>query len=96
MGRGGVNLNLTLVRTAGAGIAFPFPLRSLTRPPVLRAQDPSPPKQQKVEVRVLTEFGSFWTRDGEVHLHAHSTHLLWRDEAQPLIAEGVLEKVSDE
>ena len=59
-------------------------------------QDPSPPKQQKVEVRVLVDFGSFWTRDGEVLLAARSTHLLWRDEAQPLIAEGVLEKVSDE
>jgi GINS complex subunit 1 len=44
----------------------------------------------------LVDFGSFWTRDGEVLLAARSTHLLWRDEAQPLIAEGVLEKVSDE
>jgi len=57
--------------------------------------DPSPPKQHKVEVRVLKDAGSLWTRDGEVHLAARSMHLMWRDEAQPLIAEGVLEKVSD-
>jgi hypothetical protein len=37
-----------------------------------------------------------YTRDGEVTLLARSTHYLWRDEAQPLIAEGVLAKCSDE
>jgi GINS complex subunit 1 len=57
--------------------------------------DPSPPKQHKIEVRVLTDVGSMWFRDGEVHLAARSTHLLWRDEAQALIAEGLVEKVSD-
>jgi GINS complex subunit 1 len=53
--------------------------------------DLAPPKQQLVLVRVLDDVGSFWTRDGEVHLVRHSSHLLWRDEAQPLIAEGKLE-----
>ena len=57
--------------------------------------DPSPPKQHKIEVRVLQDIGSMWFRDGEVHLAARSTHLLWRDEAQALIAEGLVEKVSD-
>jgi GINS complex subunit 1 len=57
--------------------------------------DPGPPKEQRVEVRVLADAGSVWTRDGEVHLAARSTHLMWRDEAQPLIAEGLLEKVND-
>jgi hypothetical protein len=37
-----------------------------------------------------------YTRDGEISLAARSTHYMWRDEAQPLIAEGVLTKVSDE
>jgi GINS complex subunit 1 len=37
-----------------------------------------------------------FTRDGEISLSARSTHYMWRDEAQPLIAEGVLTKVSDE
>ena len=36
-----------------------------------------------------------FTRDGEIVLRARSVHYLWRDEAQPLIAEGVLAKVSD-
>jgi hypothetical protein len=31
-----------------------------------------------------------------VSLRAGSCHYMWRDEAQPLIAEGVLAKVSDE
>lgn len=53
--------------------------------------DLAPPKQQLVLVRVLDDVGSFWTRDGEVHLVRHSSHMLWRDEAQPLIAEGKLE-----
>jgi GINS complex subunit 1 len=37
-----------------------------------------------------------FTRDGELTLRAGSGHYMWRDEAQPLIAEGVLAKVSDE
>lgn len=45
---------------------------------------------------MLSDAGSFWSRDGEVHLQAGSIHLLWRDEAQPLIAEGLLERVSDD
>ena len=60
------------------------------------SQDPSPPKQQRLEVRVLAvDYGTLYTRDGELQLNKGSTHYMWRDEAQPLIAEGVLEKVVD-
>ena len=58
--------------------------------------DPSPPKAQKLEVRCLRDYGAVFTRDGEVSLSAGSVYYLWRDEAQPLIAEGVLEKMDDE
>jgi len=30
-----------------------------------------------------------------VDLRKNTVHLLWRDDAQPLIAEGVLEKLDD-
>ena len=58
--------------------------------------DPSPPKAQKVEVRCLVDAGTIYTRDGEISLRARSVHYMWRDEAQPLIAEGVLQKVNDD
>jgi hypothetical protein len=58
--------------------------------------DPSPPKGQKVEVRCLVDAGTIYTRDGEITLRARSVHYMWRDEAQPLIAEGVLQKVNDD
>jgi len=59
-------------------------------------QDPAPPKAPKLEVRVVRDAGTVYTRDGGVALRARSVHLMWRDEAQPLIASGVLEKVSEE
>jgi GINS complex subunit 1 len=33
------------------------------------------------------------TRDGSVELTRNSVHLMWRDECQPLIQEGVLEQL---
>ena len=57
--------------------------------------DPSPPRDHKVQVRVLEEYGEVVTRDGAVDLRKNTVHLLWRDDAQPLIAEGVLEKLDD-
>jgi GINS complex subunit 1 len=48
-----------------------------------------------VQVRVLEEYGEVVTRDGAVDLRKNTVHLLWRDDAQPLIAEGVLEKLDD-
>ena len=55
--------------------------------------DPTPPKEHKVQVRVLQERGELVTRDGTVDLAKNTVHLLWRDEAQPLITEGVVEMV---
>jgi len=46
-----------------------------------------------VRVRVLQERGELVTRDGTVDLAKNTVHLLWRDEAQPLITEGVVEMV---
>ena len=56
--------------------------------------DPTPPKEHKVQVRVLQERGELVTRDGTVDLAKNTVHLLWRDEAQPLITEGVVEMVA--
>ena len=55
--------------------------------------DPTPPREHKVQVRVLEERGELVTRDGTVDLAKNTVHLLWRDEAQPLITEGVVEMV---
>ena len=55
--------------------------------------DPTLPKEHKVQVRVLQERGELVTRDGTVDLAKNTVHLLWRDEAQPLITEGVVEMV---
>ena len=49
--------------------------------------------EHKVQVRVLEERGELVTRDGTVDLAKNTVHLLWRDEAQPLITEGVVEMV---
>ena len=57
--------------------------------------DPTPPRDHKVQVRVLEDYGEIVTRDGTVDLSKNTVHLLWRDEAQPLITEGVLEKLDD-
>jgi GINS complex subunit 1 len=57
--------------------------------------DPAPPRDHKVQVRVLEEYGEIVTKDGVVDLAKNTVHLMWRDEAQPLIAEGVLEKLDD-
>lgn len=58
--------------------------------------DPTPPRDHKVQVRVLEDYGEIVTRDGTVDLSKNTVHLLWRDEAQPLITEGVLEKLDDD
>lgn len=57
--------------------------------------DPTPPKDHKVQVRVLEDYGEIVTRDGTVDLSKNTVHLLWRDEAQPLITEGVLEQLAE-
>ena len=55
--------------------------------------DKSPPEDHKVEVRALEDYGEIVTRDGSVELTRNSVHLMWRDECQPLIQEGVLEQL---
>ena len=57
--------------------------------------DPTPPRDHKVQVLVLEDYGEIVTRDGVVDLSKNTVHLLWRDEAQPLITEGILEKLDD-
>lgn len=57
--------------------------------------DPTPPKDHKVQVRVLEDYGEIVTRDGTIDLSKNTVHLLWRDEAQPLITEGVLEQLAE-
>ena len=57
--------------------------------------DPHPPRDFKVQVKVLEDYGEIVTKDGTVDLQKNTVHLMWRDEAQPLIAEGVLEKLDD-
>ena len=48
-----------------------------------------------MQVLVLEDYGEIVTRDGVVDLSKNTVHLLWRDEAQPLITEGILEKLDD-
>ena len=58
--------------------------------------DLEPPKHHKIQVRCLEERGELFTRDGSVDLKRNTVHLMWREEAQPLIREGVLEQLDDD
>jgi len=55
-----------------------------------------PPQHYKIQVKCLEDYGELFTRDGTVDLRRNTVHLLWREEAQPLIQEGVLELLGDE
>ena len=57
-------------------------------------QDQTPPKDPSIEVRVLRDYGEAMTRLGRANLKKGTLHLLPRDEAEPLIREGVLESVA--
>ena len=57
--------------------------------------DRDPPKEHKVQVKCTKDYGEIYTKDGVVDLKKDTVHLLWREEAQPLISEGVLEKLDD-
>jgi len=57
--------------------------------------DRDPPKEHKVQVRCTKDHGVIYFKDGVVDLKKDSVHLLRREEAQPLISEGVLEKLDD-
>mmetsp|Transcript_11273 Transcript_11273/g.21338 ORF Transcript_11273/g.21338 Transcript_11273/m.21338 type:complete len:203 (-) Transcript_11273:129-737(-) len=52
--------------------------------------DMLPPKDHKIEVRVLEDHGDLFSRDGPLILNRNTVHFLWREDAQPLIAEGVV------
>jgi len=55
-----------------------------------------PPQHHKIQVKCLEDYGELFTRDGTVDLRRNTVHLLWREEAQPLIHEGVLEQLDYE
>ena len=57
-------------------------------------QDMLPPKDHKVEVRVLSDYGELFSRDGPLILSRNTVHFMWREDAQPLIAEGIVEEVA--
>ena len=57
--------------------------------------DMNPPKEHKWQCRVLMDRGAIFTKDGEVDLRKDTVHSLWREDAQKLILEGVLEKIDD-
>ena len=46
-------------------------------------------------MRVLEDYGEIVTGRHRRGSEQNTVHLLWRDEAQPLITEGVLEKLED-
>lgn len=54
-------------------------------------QDQMPPKGPSVEVVVLEDFGEVAFSIGRANLAKGSSHLLPRDEAEPLIRSGVLQ-----
>ena len=58
--------------------------------------DLEPPRHHKIKVRCLEDRGELFTRDGFVDLRKNTVHLLWREEAEPLIREGVLEQLDDD
>lgn len=62
----------------------------LTPRPVA-AQDQMPPKGPSVEVVVLEDFGEVAFSIGRANLQKGTSHLLPRDEAEPLIRSGVLQ-----
>lgn len=53
--------------------------------------DPSPPRERRVEVRVLKRTGPIATADGELRLEPGSLHLIWREDAQYLQARGLVQ-----
>lgn len=58
---------------------------------ILNLQDQMPPKGPSVEVVVLEGFGEVAFSIGRANLARGSSHLLPRDEAEPLIRSGVLQ-----
>ncbi|GBG75646.1 hypothetical protein CBR_g20274 [Chara braunii] len=55
--------------------------------------DVVPPKDPFIEVRVLENAGSMLLEDKIAHLEPNSVHLIKREEAEPLIMQGVLEHI---
>jgi GINS complex subunit 1 len=53
--------------------------------------DPTPPDDPYVQVRVLKDFGDVVFSSGKVSLARGKSHWLPRDEAHPLVMDGVLE-----
>eukprot|EP00854_Cymbomonas_tetramitiformis_P017291 gene17291-20577_t len=49
--------------------------------------DMTPPKDHKIEVRVLADHGEIFSKDGPLILKRNTVHFLWREDAMPLIAE---------
>jgi GINS complex subunit 1 len=57
--------------------------------------DLTPPIHHKIQVRCLEDYGELFTKDGSVDLKRNTVHLMWREEAEPLIREGILEQLQD-
>ena len=57
-------------------------------------QDPVPPDDPYVQVRVLKSYGEVLFTSGKVSLQRGKSHWLPRDEAHPLVMDGVLEFVA--
>lgn len=55
--------------------------------------DPTPPDDPYVQVRVLKDYGDVVFASGKVSLARGKSHWLPRDEAHPLIMDGILENV---
>lgn len=56
-------------------------------------QDPEPPEDPFAQVRVLRDFGEVVFSSGKISLQRGKSHWLPRDEAHPLVMDGVLEFV---
>lgn len=66
-----------------------FPYRSAGRCGRSPAsQDLQPLKVQKVAVTVLQDYGSIWTRDGQLQLTKDARLFMWSDDVQQLVREG--------
>mmetsp|Transcript_3500 Transcript_3500/g.6628 ORF Transcript_3500/g.6628 Transcript_3500/m.6628 type:complete len:198 (+) Transcript_3500:79-672(+) len=57
------------------------------------SQDPEPPKEVWIEVRVLKDHGTILTDDGEISLKKHEQMFLRRSDSELLIRQGILKLI---
>lgn len=96
---GGVGLDLTAVRYSDTDLTrcvSPHLMQNFLHrvSTCCFLQDPVPPDDPYVQVRVMKDYGEVTFSSGTVKLKKGQSHWLLRDEAHPLLMDEVLECVS--